>query len=486
MSIKRSTKNLSLSLILAASAAACGGSDKEPAPEASCNADPAVCGEGTVCEQLGESAYMCLPPVLVRGRVFDARTEGGLEGATIVALDANGAARSRVARSLADGSYELPVSVRRADDGAPLTDKITLRVGADDFQTFPTPPRTSLAIDLVQAVQELESDAGSASADAGIAGPWVVENAATDVALIALPEGERTGVSVEGKVSGDDASGVLVLAVQGEHAAASAISDSDGSFVLFNVPEGSVALQGYRAGLSVVAKDASVPAAGLRGVVLEASASGTGTVSGNINIVNAEGSLTTSVILVVASSFDADNARGEAPAGLRVGNISGAFSIEGVPAGRYAVLAAFENDRLVRDPDEAIAGTSVVFVDVTAGGTVQLEQSFKVTEALAVEGPGAENVEQMAAGMLPLRWADDSSEDGYELRVYDALGTLVHEDLGVPRVSGGAGVSYMLDATRYQPGMIYQFRVKSWRESRGKRSYISATEDLRGVFELSR
>lgn len=485
MSIKSSTKSLSLSLILASGAVACGGSDKEPRTEVSCNDDPAVCGDGTVCEQLGDASYMCLPPVLVRGRVFDASHETGVEGATIVALDANGAARSRVARSLADGRYELPVSVRRTQDGAPLTDKITLRVGADDYQSFPTPPRTSLAIDLVQAEQELAGPAGGESAEAEVAAPWVVENAATDVALIALPDTARTGVSVEGMLAGDDPSGVLVLAVQDGRAAASAISDSDGSFVLFNVPEGGVTLEGYRAGLSVRAEFETVPAAGLTGVVLTASEDGTGKVSGNINIVNADGSLTTSVILVVASSFDADNARGEAPAGLRTGDISGAFAIEGVPAGRYAVLAAFENDSLVRDPDEAIAGTSVVFVDVAAGADVQLDQSFKVTEALAVESPGAEHVEQMAAGMLPLRWADDSSEDGYELRVYDALGTLVHEDLNVPRVSGGAGVSYMLDATSYEHGMIYQFRVKSWREARGKRSYISATEDLRGVFELS-
>jgi hypothetical protein len=37
-----------------------------------------------------------------------------------------------------------------------------------------------------------------------------------------------------------------------------------------------------------------------------------------------------------------------------------------------------------------------------------------------------------------------------------------------------------------EPGMIYQFRALSWRDKKGaagQRTYISATEDLRGVFQ---
>ena len=87
-----STKNLSLSLIFLAGLAACGGADKEPAADAdaSCNEQPSLCGDGTVCEQLGDSKYMCLAPVLVRGHVFDASSATGVEGATIVAAARNG------------------------------------------------------------------------------------------------------------------------------------------------------------------------------------------------------------------------------------------------------------------------------------------------------------------------------------------------------------------------------------------------------------
>ena len=136
--------------------------------------------------------------------------------------------------------------------------------------------------------------------------------------------------------------------------------------------------------------------------------------------------------------------------------------------------------------NQSIAGTNIVYIDVpTTGGELSAGTSFKVTEALAVESPGAQDTERVKAGPVTLRWADDSSEDGYELTVYDALGNLVHENKDVPRVTGNPSVTYALDASAFKVGMIYQFKAKSWRSTRTSRSYISSTEDLRGVFEIS-
>lgn len=85
-------------------------------------------------------------------------------------------------------------------------------------------------------------------------------------------------------------------------------------------------------------------------------------------------------------------------------------------------------------------------------------------------------------------WADDSSEDGYELRVYDGFGALVHEVADIAGVSGSADVSYTWSNAALEAGMIYQFRATSFRESGGGpngggRTFISATEDLRGLFQ---
>jgi hypothetical protein len=140
-------------------------------------------------------------------------------------------------------------------------------------------------------------------------------------------------------------------------------------------------------------------------------------------------------------------ARGEVPRGLRaprtgVPNVAGDFSIDGVPDGSYVVLAAYENDDLVRDPDTNISGTDFVRIDVSIddGRTLSMSDSFKVTEALAVFAPGA--TEPEAVNTAPtLRWADDSSEDWYDVRVFDAFGDEVWSSLELPGVSGQDEVS---------------------------------------------
>ena len=151
----------------------------------------------------------------------------------------------------------------------------------------------------------------------------------------------------------------------------------------------------------------------------------------------------TSVVLVVASTFNEAMKRGEVPPGLRapragVPSVSGAFAIDGVPDGTYVVLAAFENDSLVRDPDTSIGGTQIQRVQIGDGNRqVALSAGFKITEALAVMRPGAgEAPEVMTSGAVSFSWKDDSSEDRYTLEVIDARGNVVW-NVGVPKQTGG-------------------------------------------------
>ncbi len=73
----------------------------------------------------------------------------------------------------------------------------------------------------------------------------------------------------------------------------------------------------------------------------------------------------------------------------RVGRAATSFAV---------VLAAFENDGLVRDPDTSIGGTTIVHIEVMAGQTqVDLAESFKVTGALDVVSPGADTIEIVRA-----------------------------------------------------------------------------------------
>jgi hypothetical protein len=476
MTLRRSLALLVVSI--AWQAFGCGDDDDREGEQ--CEPGTVVgCPEGQVCEEVAGGDPACFARVEIRGRVFDSGSGAGIEGATVSALDANGGSRSSVADTDSDGGYVLPVSVARDAGGTPggaaLVTRVTLRAAAPGYQVFPTAPRTALPIDLT-----------GAEPPAGGEGSYVVQNAATDVALVALPPADAAPGVIRGRVDHEEPGGVLVVAGQGGEAVSTAVTDDDGEFALFNVPAGDTLVKGYRAGLNVTPESVAATDGVVEGVVLAASAAGLGTVEGSVNIVDAPGGAETTVILVVESTFVENAARGEAPSGLRADGITGAFAIAGVPPGKYVVLAAFENDDLVRDPDTGIAGTDIVHIEVPdSGGKVTLPESFKVTEALAVQSPGADELEVVSAAEPTFSWADDSSEDGYELRVYDAFGELVHEDTGVGRVTGSDTVSYGWSGADMEEGMVYQFRVLSYRDPGGndtERSYISATEDLRGVF----
>jgi hypothetical protein len=441
------------------------------------------CADALSCAELEDGTFACHAPLLLRGHVTDAATMAGIADAHVIGINEEYVAVTDVAVSAApDGAYTLEVPAVRDMEGKPLPANFMLRASAQDYQSFPGGLRTSLPISTSDAV---EGEAG-----------WVVEVALTEITLIALADDGVMRHMVVGKLrTADDSEALEVLAelagvmiVADGSEIRTATTDKNGQFTVFNVPDGSFELQGYAARVAVEAQALSVAGADVLDVVLRATLGSLSTVSGNVQIVNAAGGSLTTVILVVESTFDADFARGETPRGLRAPrtgppSVSGDFTIADVPDGDYAVLAAFENDDLVRDPDTNIAGTSIVHITV-AGGDLSLSESFKVTQALEVFGPGAEQPEAVTSAPT-LRWADDSSEDWYEVRVFDAFGEEVWTDLAVPGVSGSDEVSVAYGGPM-DVGMYYQFRVTSWRmPGNGAAAPISATEDLRGVFYVA-
>ncbi len=445
--------------------AVCGGL------HSTCDTDERACADGFTCEDVqgGDAPAQCEKPLQLAGLVIDALSEDPLPEAHVVAFDVQGTAVTRIARSKTDGTYVLDVPAVRRPDGAPIDATVTLRGSAADFQTFPGGLRTALPIHLDQAAEGDDA--------------YTIDGALTTVALIPLPEAQRGRATVSGAVrAGKASAGVLVVAEGTEPA--SAVSDLDGEFTIFNVSAGDYEVQGYAAFVQLAPEPVSVADDDVADVVLEADDRATGTMTGTVQIVNATGGAVTSVVLVVASTFDEAFVRGDVPRGLRTAlDVSGAWTIEGVPDGEYVILAAFENDDLVRDPDANIAGTELVRITVPEGSSrdVEVSQSFKITEALAVVSPGADLAEAVV-GTPTFVFADDSSEDYYELVVYDAFGDLVWET-EVPGVSGSDDVSVTYAGPALVEGMYYQFRAKSWRSSGGGTpSAISATEDLKGVF----
>lgn len=436
----------------------------DPAGEPACYCDTATeggCGVGKVCEEVPGGYPACFAPVTIGGKVTDLATGEPIAGARIVGRDASFAALTGVAVSGADGRYSLPVPVARNADGSPLELQVFLRADASAYQTFPTAPRVSLPLEVSKATGT----------------PLRLESSATSIGMVALPSGAGLG-TVSGKVLAKVPVGTLVVAggVASAGGGATGIADTDGSYTVFNVPAGDVTVSGYKVGLQLGQAPAKVAAGKISaGVDLADLGKATATVSGSIQIVNGGMGSDTSVILAVDETFDPDAARGEAPPGLRVAGVSGAFSIAGVPDGNYVVLAAFENDFLTRDPDTSIGGTSLVHITV-AGQDLSISEGFKVTGSLEVVSPDGEAV---VSGAPELVWQDDSGEEHYEVRVFDAYGNLVWEDTAVPGQSGNKNVSVDYAGPPLQSGSLYQFRAVAIKNGG---SAIAMTEDLRGVF----
>lgn len=444
--------------LLAMLATGCGGDD---------TCDPVAnsgCEDGRACERVQGGEPACVPAVVVVGRVFDLETNAGIGGARVVALDANGAAMSFVATSAADGSYTLPIPITRTSAGEPAeTFKISLRADASGYLTFPGGVRPALAFDTGSAVL---TD-----------GRYEIRSSLTDIGLLKLAGGPATG-TVRGTVAQNSTNASVLVVAEVNGVGYTAIAGRDGDYAIFNVPAGAATVQAYARGHNYVAKNVDVRADTTTDVDLAISDVPASTVSGSVSIVNGQLGEGTSVILVVESTFKTALARGETPPGLRAPEpgtaptINGSFSIAGVPAGRYVVLAAFENDNLVRD-ESGIGGTAIVHQEVVAGQDVEIGTSFKVTGSVDIVAPGASSPE-VVSGVPTFTWLDDSSEDRYGVTVFDSYGNVVWES-GTPK----SVVTLQYGGPTLQSGMYYQFRVTSIKDPS---QVISRSEDLRGVF----
>lgn len=467
---------LRLSLLLGA-ASGCGSDDKsEPTlaklGEACTDATLDECEPDLVCEaRADDKTRVCSAPLTISGSVRDALNDESVNGGLVFVLDATGTPVAQ-AETNGEGEYSVSIAAPREDDGSlPEGAVWTLSASAQGYQPFPYGLRTAVPI----SANQVDSKDGRLRLND--------ENA--NVILLPLEDTDELAV-VRGQVD-EDAVGALVVAESSATPAPFGLVGPDGHFTIFNVPKGDATLKTYRRGISTKPQAISI-AGDLDDVSLSLNDTKLASVAGSINIVNAPGGSLTSVVLVPESVFDPVSEKGPVPVGMRVPdppkapNVNGGFEFEDVAPGKYVVLAAFENDGLVRDPDSNIGGTELQIIEVT-DSDVNVDESFKVTESLAVGGPGADGVEEIS-GAPTFTWSDDSSEDIYAFVLRSALGEVVWEQPAVPGVSGSDMVSLGYAGPELTKGMFYQFSVTSLRDTKDGAVPISRTEDLRGVFRV--
>lgn len=428
--------------------------------------DPNTCRTDQVCEQVEGGKSQCFAPVFVNGQVFDLSNSAGVAGAQVLATDENGAPIGVPVTSKSDGTYSMRVPATRSNDkGALAAKKLMLRSQAKNYVPFPSGARISLPIDLTTATRAGENEA------------WILSSELTGIGLSPVSASELGLPTVSGTIEAGAA--VLVVLEQGTARGRSTLAAPDGSFSFFNVPPGDATISAYRRNQNYTPATVTVADVDVTGVTLARAAAVPASLSGSVQLVAGANGDGTSVVLAVESTFIEALGRGEVPPGLRAPgtgapDITGAWSITGIPDGKYVVLAAFENDDNVRDPDQGISGTDLVHI-VVAGGSLTGASSpqFKVTGSVKMVSPGAEGIDETSATPT-FTWKKYSNADAYTLKVFNALGDLIWTF----EIPDGGTTSAAYAGPALAVGQTYQWRLIANRNG-GPTSF---TEELRGLF----
>ncbi len=433
--------------------------------------DPASCAAPLVCEAVqGKTTGACYPPVTLKGKVFDLSTASAISGAEVIATDEGGAPAAALTKTGTDGTFSLRVPSTRSDDkGTFVARRVLLRSQAKNYVPFPSGVRVALPIDTSAATHAKDTD------------PYLLESTATSIGLAPVAAAAQNLPSVSGTVEVAAGGDSVLLALENATLGRTTLSSTDGSFVFFNVPAGDYVISAFRKNQNYTPVTVSVASADLSGVSLKKATTATATLSGSVQLVAGANGAGTSVVLGLASTYLEALGRADTVPGLRAPEagtaptVTGSWSITGIPDGKYVVLAAFENDGNIRDPDPGISGTQLQRITVAGGAITQgsTSPSFKVTGAVDLVSPGKEGVEEVSATPT-FTWGSYSNADGYQLKVFDTLG----EQLWSKDIADKGTVSTVYAGPALKAGYTYQWRLTAFR----RLAPTSATEELRGLF----
>jgi hypothetical protein len=410
----------------------------------------ANCPETLQCETVaGADQPICVPPVVVVGSVFQSTpAKPGVSAARVLLLDELGVAAAPAGISDFAGRFEVRVRAPRTADLRPLSAPRGLRVEASGFQMYPAAYRPAPTIDLADATLTVRGDR------------FALTSAATQVALIPAPTGGIARVSGHVVLPATPAP-VLVVAEPQDRSDGGGVSlaDSTGAFDVFGLLPGNYLVRGVSLGLAFKARNITLNA-GERGTLDIPADAGAGVrVVGGVSLVGGP----TTASLAVAETFEPNAPTAEiVPGTQRSLPSAGTFTIEGVPPGRYVVLAGFGIDGFQR----AFTAIEVAGVDVTV-------PPLTLAPALPIVSPGANGPEAVTVRPT-IAWQAAGASD-YHVEVSDGRGVVIWD-----RFLAGSATSVAYDGS-FTLGGFYQAHVTA-RDGAG--IPLSRTDELRGVFYL--
>jgi hypothetical protein len=312
-----------------------------------------------------------------------------------------------------------------------------------------------------------------------------------DTNLIA---GEISGKIISGN---NPVAGALVIA-DGAGASYTTISAADGSYVLYNVEEGSVDVTAYIKGLNFPTLSSVIVTADTITIDQDIVASdvANGTISGNIQFVAGGTAQTTDITLI-------DLATREVIPGMRVyTDVNNNYTMRGLPNGNFEIIASMLNDGNVIDPDEAVTQGDPLVI-VTSGIVDPPTRSFKITGAVVMDTPATpvNNEVPVLTATPTFTWHSESSyssANDFAIEVINEYGETVWGGFGgldpvegIPTVTVPGG-TYTTDyaGPALQSGRYYQLRIYAMKDDNDAILYpngyklISVSENLDGVFKV--
>ena len=288
--------------------------------------------------------------------------------------------------------------------------------------------------------------------------------------------------------------GMLVVATDTD-AVVSALTDDEGNYVLFNVPNGDFTITAYQAGYS--ANVIEQPISGenfVENADLDVAESTSVSLSGQVTFL-ATGNGIVDVTLIHPLTLDT------IPGAVTQTNEQGLYALENLPQGDFWAWASFNNDTYVMDPDWIIKNGGLPDAVAITVADIDLDKPFSVTGAVTLNNPtnAADLLIPSEVGSLTpsFNWTEYSSAQQYVIEVFNLQGNSIwggwNTDTGIANhtviTSDTLSVAYNFDGSASASlvdGETYIWRITAlkWKQTEGKYIAISASEDQMGLFTV--